>query len=276
MRNNEKNWYNQVVDAYTSEQRRNWYSEVANAYNRVRPRYSQALINRVVELAQLPKDASILEVGCGPGTATTSFAQLGYAMVCLEPSGESYQLARQNCAQYPNVEIANTTFEEWELEPERFNAVLAATSFHWVSPDIAYAKAADALHDKGYLILLWNMTPQVKYEVYQVLHQVYQTHVPSLGKYETEATQEEQIRKFGQGVLDSGRFSGLVSEQFACEATYSIEDYLTLLGTLSPYIMLESQQRDALFAGLRDALERTCSKTIQVSYLSAFHIAQKI
>jgi hypothetical protein len=35
----------------------------------------------------------------------------------------------------------NTTFEEWELELERFNAVLAATSFHWVSPEVRYAKA---------------------------------------------------------------------------------------------------------------------------------------
>src|SRR5919199_1486233 len=94
------------------QQRKNWYSRVADAYNRVRPRYPTQLIDRAVELAKLPADAIILEVGCGPGTATTAFAQLGFSMVCLEPSQEAFQLARQNCAPYADVEIRNTTFEE--------------------------------------------------------------------------------------------------------------------------------------------------------------------
>lgn len=152
------------TDAYTLEQRRNWYSKVADAYNRVRPRYSKELIHRAVELAQLSSEAAILEIGCGPGIATVEFAQFGFSMLCLEPSQEACQLARQNCAQYPNINIRNTTFEEWELETERFIAVLAANSIHWVQPEIGYSKAADALQDNGSLILLWNMTPQPNHE----------------------------------------------------------------------------------------------------------------
>src|SRR5919202_5909146 len=271
-----KNWYGEVAANHTSEQRKNWYSEVADAYNKVRPRYPQELIDRAVEVAQLPSDAIILEVGCGPGIATVPFAQLGFSMVCLEPSQEACQLARQNCAQYPDVEITNTTFEEWELETNRFNAVLAATSFHWVSPEIGYPKAADALQDNGSLILLWNMTPQPPYEVYQALNEVYQTHAPSLRRYEQRATQEEQLRKFAQNVMDSGQFKDLVSEHLACEATYSIDDYLILLSTLSPYIALEPHQSNSLFEGLREILERNCTSSIQVSYLSVFPIAKKI
>lgn len=125
------------------------YSAVADAYNKARPRYPKELISRVLELAQLPSTANILEIGCGPGTATTAFAQLGFSMICLEPSQQACQLAQQNCATYPDVEIVNTTFEEWELQPEKFNAVLAATSFHWVPPEIRHPKAAAALQDNG-------------------------------------------------------------------------------------------------------------------------------
>jgi SAM-dependent methyltransferase len=279
-----KNWYREAAATYTSgylalttsEQRKSWYSEIADAYNRARPRYPKELICRAVEVAQLPSDAIILEVGCGPGIATVPFAQLGFSMVCLEPSQEACQLARQNCAQYPDVEITNTTFEEWELETNRFNAVLAATSFHWVSPEIGYPKAADALQDNGSLILLWNMTPQPPYEVYQALNEVYQIHAPSLARYEERGTQEEQLRRFGQNVIDSGQFKDLVSEQVACEVTYSIDDYLALLSTLSPYIALERQKRNSLFEGLREVLERNSGSTIQVSYLSAFQIAKKL
>lgn len=261
--------------AYTLEQRRNWYSKVADAYNRVRPRYSKELIHRAVELAQLSSEAAILEIGCGPGIATVEFAQFGFSMACLEPSQEACQLARQNCAQYPSIEIRNTTFEEWELETERFNAVLAANAIQWVQPEIRYSKAADALQDNGSLILLWNMAPQPNYEVYQMLNEVYQTQAPSLAGYEERETQEESLRRQGQAVIDSGRFKDLVSEQLACEVTYCINDYLALLSTLSPYIKLDPQKRDALFEGLREALEKNRTRSIQTSYLSAFQIAQK-
>jgi SAM-dependent methyltransferase len=215
-------------------------------------------------------------VGCGPGIATVPFAQLGFSIICLEPSQDAYQLAQQNCASYPSVEITNTTFEEWELETERFHAVLAANAWHWVPHEVGYPKAAATLQENGSLILLWNMTPQPPYEVYQALNEVYQIQAPSLARYEDRETQEKILRGIGQNVIDSGLFKALVSEQLACEITYSINDYLTLLSTLSPYMMLEPQKRNALFEGLQEVLERSCPKSIQVSYLSAFHIAQKI
>lgn len=270
------NWCSKLVETSTPEQRKNWYGEAANAYNKVRPRYSKELINRVVELAQLPKDAIILEVGCGPGTATISFAQFGFSMICLEPSQDAYKLVQQNCAIYPDVEIKNTTFEEWKLDNKKFNAVLAATSFHWISPEIGFPKAADALKENGYLILLWNTALQPSYEIHQLLNEVYQVQAPSLARYEHRETQEEELRIFGQTMINSGRFKNLVSEQLACEVTYSIDDYLMLLSTYSPYIALDKDKKYALFAGLREVLNRNCGSSINLSYLSVLQIAQKI
>lgn len=266
-----KSWYSNK----DLEQRKHWYSPVADAYNKARPRYSKDLIHRAVELAQLPGKATILEIGCGPGTATVTFAQLGFEMVCLEPSPESCQLARQNCAQYPNVEIRNTTFEECELEASSFNAVLAATSFNWISPEVGYPKAAGVLQDNGALILLWNTAAQPQYEVYQVLDEVYKRHAPSLARYESRETQEESLTSFVQRVMDSGQFKDLVSEQIVCEITYSIDDYLTLLSTYSPYLALDPQSRDFVFEGLREKIEQNFGGSIPLSYLCAFHIARK-
>lgn len=268
----ERSWYNNQP----LEERKTWYSAVQQAYNRVRPRYPQGLVERAIELAQLPNHASILEVGCGPGTVTTSFAQLGFSMVCLEPSPDAYQLARQNCEPYPNVEVINTTFEEWALELGRFNAILAATSFHWVSPEVGYPKAASALQDNGSLILLWNMTLQPPYQVYQVLDEVYQTHAPSLAGYETQEKQQESLKKLEQMILNSGQFQNIASEQIPCQVTYSIDDYLALLGTYSPYIGLEPQQQQGLFQALRRELESTCGQEISLSYLCAFQLGRKV
>lgn len=263
-------WYSQDL-----KQRKNWYGEVADAYNRGRPPYPQQLINRAIELAQIPKEAIILEIGSGPGTATTAFARIGFSMVCLEPNQAFCQLGRQKCARYPNVEIINTSFEEWKLETEKFDAVLAANSFHWVSSDIKYQKAADVLLENSSIILLWNTPPEPDREVVQLLNEVYRTRVPFFAGSEDIKSHKQNLAKFGENLLDSGLFKNLMSEDLMSEVTYSIEDYLALLSSLSPYIALERQQRDNLFAGLRETLEKNCGNSIPTSYLSVVQVAQK-
>lgn len=109
-----------------------------------------------------------------------------------------------------------------------------------------------------------------------MLDEVYQIHAPSITGYEERKTHEEHLIKFGQAVIDSGKFKGLVSEQLTPQLTYSIDNYIALLSTLSPYIRLETQNRDALFKGLRETLDRNCISSLEISYLSVFHVAQKI
>jgi len=268
-----QNWLSQDFST-----RKNWYRNVADAYNSVRPRYPEKIISRVVELAQFSEYPTILEIGCGPGTATIAFAELGFSMVGLEPSQEACQLARQNCENYPDVEIVNTTFEEWELGERKFNAVVAATSFHWISPEIRYRKASHALKENGSLILLWNTPVLPNNEVYQALQPVYQTHNPSIAQYHVQerVNQEENLRKFAEDVIDSGLFKDLVSEQVKCQVTYSIDDFLALLGTYSPYIALEPEKRIFLLDNLREVLENNCPRGIAGSYFSILQMMRKI
>jgi hypothetical protein len=196
-------------------------------------------------------------------------------MLCLEPNTDFYQLAQQNCQQYPNVEIQNTSFEEWMLEAEKFDAVLAASSFHWIPAEVGYPKAAKALKANGYLILLWNKELQPRYQVYQRLSEIYQIHAPSLDRYEDKETQEEILRGLGQMITDSGQFKDLVAGHVESELTYTTDEYLTLLNTYSPYLKLEPQTKAALFTGLRDRIDHEFGGSLQLSYISAFHIAQK-
>jgi len=272
-----KVWCSGIKDAYTLEQRKHWYSDVANVYDQARPRYSKSLIHRAVELAKLPAQATILEIGCGPGIATVEFAELGFSMVCLEPSPAACQLAKSNCSAYPNVEIINTTFEEWQLEPGRFNAILAATSMHWVSPEIRVQKSAKALQDKGSIMMLWNTPPHPNDEICHQFDEVYQTQAPSIpefARYGSIETHQANLKEIEQDFIYSGLFQNFFTEQLVCNTTHSIDEYLTLLSTISPYIKLESRQQMLLFSGLRDVLERTCTGRIKTSYLSALQIAQ--
>jgi SAM-dependent methyltransferase len=255
--------------------KKTWYSPVAEAYDRVRPKYPEAIVDRAIEWAQLPENAKILEIGCGPGTATIAFARSGFCLLCLEPSWEMCQMARRNCQPYPAVEIANTSFEEWQLEGDRFHAVFAASSFHWVSSRVRYRKAAEALLDNGSLILLWNVVPQPEPEILSILRPIYQNHAPYLTIDRDIYNHSQNIDDFGESILDSGYFQDLKTDRLTYEITYNKEDYLTLLGTLSPYLELEPSRRESLFAELRDAIEENCSGEIRLLHLCVCQVARK-
>ncbi len=268
----EKQWY----ASQNLATRKTWYSSVAEAYNRTRPHYPQELYDRAIALTQLPPDATILELGSGPGNATIGFAQRGFSMVCLEPSRESCQFLQENCRAYPRVKIENTSFEEWELERDRFDAILAANAFHWIPSEVAYPKAAKALQKEGHLILFWNTHPEPCYEEYEALNAVYQQYAPALSRYEGRNKQEEILQGVGENILESGKFHDLISEQIPCKLTYTVDDYLLLLYTFSPYRRIETRDRETLFTKLREKLEDDFQGKIELFYLSAFHIARKI
>lgn len=282
---NHKSWA-EVTKDYVGkgmDSKRNWYSSVADAYNRVRPRYALELISRVIELTQLPPKSNILEIGCGPAIATVSFAELGFSLVSLEPNLEASQLAKQNCAAYPQVKIINTSFEEWEIAKNEFDAVLAATSWHWIDPEIAYCKSFETLKADGYLVLLWNTPPQLDYPTYQIVDRVYQTIAPAVplyARYEDQVTHQEHFQKFSQDILSSGYFEDLTYESMVKVVQYSLDDYLLLLSTLSPYIALEETTRNNLFAKLREVLYHMLRQDdrdyLTLYYISAFHVARKV
>jgi hypothetical protein len=231
-----------------------------------------------VELTQIQPPAQILELGTGPGIATLPFAQLDFFLLGLEPNPEAADLAQKICVEYPRVTIQKTTFEEWEVEPERFEAILAATSWHWIASEISYPKAHIALKDQGWLILLWNTPPQISDEIYRQLDEIYQRLAPSIpayARFETIESQAEHFRQFGQDIIKSGYFENLIYEDKVYKVIYSIEDYLALLSTLSVYIALESDKRTILFDQLGEALAKINGDYLELSYLSAFHLAKK-
>jgi SAM-dependent methyltransferase len=177
---------------------------------------------------------------------------------------------------FPSAAVINTSFEEWNLEPEAFDAVLAASSMHWIHFEIAYAKASSALKEDGYLILLWNKELQPCKSMQDALSGVYQRHAPSLGRYEDRKTQDDVLAGLGQMMLDSGRFRNMVAATFEISLTYTPDQYVSLLGSYSAYLRLDRRTRNALFAGLRECILEKGAGEIQLSGLSAYHIAKKV
>ena len=59
-------------------------------------------------------------------------------------------VARRNVAAFPAVCVVNAAFESWPLPPERFDAVVAVTAFHWIDPAVRVSKSAETLRPSAH------------------------------------------------------------------------------------------------------------------------------
>ena len=265
-----------LQNIYRCADKSSWYDSVAEAYDRTRPRYPDKILAQMQQIAQLRPGKSVLEIGTGPGIATVELAKLGAELVCLEPSKSACQIAEDKCQAFSRVKFINQTFEAWDLAEQRFDAVIATTSFHWITPEVRYFKTAAALKDNGWLILLWNTPPQPSLAIHHNLVEVYQQYAPELANYEGHQNHQNNLMAIGEKVIASGCFKDLVCQQQVVKVVYSLSDYLTLLTTLSPYIKLESQQREALLAELQRILQLNFGGSLELNYLSLLQIAKKV
>jgi SAM-dependent methyltransferase len=124
------------------------FGEDAEQYNRARTSYPAALIDDLVGGERL----SVLDVGCGPGTAGRLFRDRQCTVLGVEPDERMAAVAEGLGL---DVEVA--TFEEWDPCGRRFDLIVAAQSWHWVDPDLGTLKAASCLVPGGRLALVWTI-----------------------------------------------------------------------------------------------------------------------
>src|SRR3954452_6234673 len=111
---------------------RDTFDEAPELYDRARPDYPEAVFEDLTTLARLRPGSRVLELGCGTGQATVPLARSGFEVVAIELGAGLADVASRNLAAFPGVDIVNAAFEEWPLPPASFDAVVAATSFHWL------------------------------------------------------------------------------------------------------------------------------------------------
>jgi SAM-dependent methyltransferase len=133
---------------------RTTFEEVPELYDRARPVYPPQIFDDLVALAGLSEDGRIVEIGCGTGQATLPLAERGFEIVCVELGAGLAAIARQKLGPFPKVEIVNALFETWEPSVGGFDAVVAFTAFHWIDPEVRFAKVARMLGEGGALAVV--------------------------------------------------------------------------------------------------------------------------
>jgi SAM-dependent methyltransferase len=251
---------------------RTTFDGVAETYDRARPGYSEQLFEDVIALSGMPQEGRILEVGCGSGQATLPFARRGYAMLCVELGADLAALARENCRPYPQVEILHTSFEDWPLERDAFDLLISAQAWHWIPPQIGYAKAAAALKDTGSLALIWNHSPRPDTPLFGAIQEVYRQTAPHMTGSRSKPTLEELIERTVVEIDASGLFGEVQARQYPWTERYTADQYIKLMHTYSDHIRLGEDAFQALCTGVHEAIEQF-GGVVDRPYLSLLYTA---
>jgi SAM-dependent methyltransferase len=131
------------------------FDDVAAQYDAIRPTYPGELVDAALAAGALGDQSTVLEIGSGTGKLTELLVARGLRVRAIEPGANLVLAARMRLGLAGDaVQFDIARFEDAKLPPGAFDAVFSATAFHWIDPQVGWAKAASLLKPGGLLALL--------------------------------------------------------------------------------------------------------------------------
>jgi SAM-dependent methyltransferase len=132
-------------------------------YEDARPPYPERLYQFLIEHRALSRDAATdvatLEIGAGSGLATRRLIEFGAnPITVVEPDTRfAPLLTKLQQTTGADLRLLSSAFEDVRLPSRSFDLVVAASSYHWLDPEVALVKIADTLKPGGFVALMWNV-----------------------------------------------------------------------------------------------------------------------
>ena len=252
---------------------RTLFDAAVELYDEIRPGYPGTLTEAVTDLAELPSEGHILEVGCGTGQATRPFAEHGYYLTCLDIGEQIIAFARQKFQDFYKVTFEQVAFEDYQTT-QTFDLVLSATAWHWLPPETAYNKAASILTDTGHLAILSNLHPKPYAGFHRTVQPVYDRFFPTTDDAATRST-EEDIQAATAAVNATELFEPVQVRKHAWTKRYTTEAYLKLLETYSDIRKLEKDTRRDFLTAVARHIDEDYGGAVERPYLSVLWLAKK-
>jgi SAM-dependent methyltransferase len=253
------------------------FDTAAELYEQARPGYPVELFDDLSALLGDPVAARVLEIGPGTGQATRGLLSRGWRVVAVEPGRQLAHVARRVLAGAGELDVVVAAFERWEAGPASFDLVFAATSWHWLDPDVALGRTATLLRPAGTLAIVStaHVLPETDGDpFFREVEQDYEAVGMSDGQGgppPPEAVEAPDVAAIDR----SGLFEPPVVRRYLWSRSYSAKDYLALLATYSGHIAASPEQRGRLFAGIRRRIESRPSASVRKHYLNILQVARR-
>ena len=213
------------------------FGNVAELYDRVRPPYSQRLLDRAQEVLELDPSARVLDLAAGTGRLTRELSRRFREVVAVEPDERMRAV---------HGEALAGSAEAIPLDDESVDAVFVGEAFHWFDPAAAIPELVRVLRPRGGVAIVsthwWETEPPLPEAALELLSEPYERF-------------RAQRRPPWDDAFAASPFGPLHYERAGEELTVDPEALLTLYSTTSSLAALPVDERADLFARVRPLLE---------------------
>ena len=239
------------------------FGATASTYDAVRPRYPDAVVDRIV--AGTPD--LVVDAGCGTGIAAAQVAARGVRVLGVEPDARMAAVAAGR-----GIDVVHARFEEWV--PEACDVVMSAQAWHWVDPELGASVAGEAIRPGGRWIACWNHV--VDRDVDAVVRSVYERLAPVLiddrpASYAGDPTFRARIET---GLDSTRRFAPMAVDLVECVDRMTGRRLAERLASHSAYLALDDALRQRVLATLVDELGD--DRAIDVAYVTEVFTATRV
>jgi SAM-dependent methyltransferase len=251
------------------------FDEEAELYDRVRPGYPADAVDDLTQLAGIDDGARVLEIGAGTGRLTVELARRGCQITAVELGPRLAAVAMRRLAQFSNATVVTAAFEEWTLPPEPFDAVIAATSFHWLDPEVRVGRAADALRIGGALaVVSTHHVAGGTHSFFDDAQACYEQWDPATPPG-LRLTSGDEFPAETEEIDVSGRFGEVAERRYSWDVTYTAPEYLDLLRTYSGHRALPPHDLQGLLGCIAALIEERYNGRITKRYLTRTVVAYR-
>jgi SAM-dependent methyltransferase len=232
-----------------------WFDSSPETYERARPLYPTALWEQL--FAQLPPRPKVLEIGPATGKATGALLDRRATVVACEPGKNLAAFLRAKFP-VPDLDVRNETFEEARLETSCYDAVVAATSFHWVTAEVRLEKSHAILRPAGTLAVI--DTNQVASAVdrgyFAASQHIYRRYFPDDPPSPPQLPGRDVVPAVYNEMRESRLFERVQLYRYDWDQRYETGHYIELVRSYSSTAQMGASDREDFLGDLHALIER--------------------
>jgi hypothetical protein len=176
------------------------------------------------------------------------------------------------------VSVEQSDFEHWSGDGRRFPLVFSAQAWHWVSPEVGYPHARALLEQGGWLAVFWNRADWERTELRESLREAYRRAWPDASD-EDPMNPSSSMRAQGwmgweQEIAGHQGFGDPEVRTYRWQRSYPTADYVDLLRTHSPLLVLDPEPRAALLAAVAETIDAFGDGRLTMSYATRLCLAR--
>ncbi len=193
---------------------------------------------------------------------------------------------------FPDVTIVRSQFEDWEPPKTGFDAVVAASSWHWLDPATRWQKAHDVLNPSGWLVLLGHIVvaDPGELEVFAEtadLHEAHASGHPSWGHPPTaqeviaaaeavssSISEVERVIGRAPDPSETDLFQSPILRWYRQVQHFDAHGYVEHLRTTSLYESLGAEVREPLLSAIEQRIRDRMDNKATRRYLISARLAQ--